>query len=56
MASLRLGMLTYMSIPDSSNLLKQFHSQFFRISNLHLVTLFKKFIHWLVSCKKHVIK
>ena len=51
-----MASLSYISIPDTPNLLKKFHSQLFRKSNLHLITKSQDFIHQLVSHKKSVIK
>lgn len=43
-------------VSDTLNLLKQFHSQLFRISNLPLITKSQDFIYQFVSHKKSVIK
>ena len=43
-------------VSDTPNLLKQFHSQLFRESNLYLITKSQDFIYQFVSHKKCVIK
>ena len=51
-----LKLYYHIPVSDTPNLLKQFHSQLFRKSNLHLITKSQDFIHQLVSHKKSVIK